>query len=463
MCVKMYFLRFNPIFPLLHVSTFKRAAENSLLLLSICSIGSLFIGSDAAIGHGRRIFERLNKLILATWESLLTSREAVPGIQAALIGQTFAMLSDDPKHWAVAEAFHGTVIACARKVKVFGRNEFTVELHDLQGPRLEEQWKRWVHEEELARISSCLYIHDAELAQCFHHEPFFRHDLRRIPRTMSNELFMAPTAEKWATLMLQSQKDVTPVDPTRFPDFPLSCAEFSSYCTIEGIGASVSEQIQLEELDDATILGFSNDLITWYNNAQSSTIGCKNVDNLCLMPLWHTIFINLFADLDLLERATGRDGTDVAINCIGPVEQWANSTKAQHCALHCLLMLKLLESSQFGTETAIHVPRCLFQGAMSWYCFTRFGHGTGLDPNQRYPEIDIVKRKDGSHYEPYGIASAPIVDVSVLTSFIKLLKKMGPWGIGNRLASILLSLLDEETDGSTVIPPWPEFTSPELS
>jgi hypothetical protein len=459
----MYFLRFNPIFPLLHVSTFKGAAENSLLFLSVCSIGSLFIGTDSAIAHGRRIFECLNKLILATWESLLNSGEAVATVQAALIGQTFAMLSDDPKHWAVAEAFHGTVVSWARKARVFGRTECNVDVDDLRPPELEEQWIQWAREEELVRITSCLYIHDAELAQMFHHEPFLRHDLRRVPRTSSNELFMAPSAEKWAALVLQRQMDTSPVDAgSRFPDFLLNCTELSSYCIIEGIGASVSEHIQLEELDETTILDFTNDLITWYTKTQINTTEGKILDNLSLMPLWHTIFINLFADVDLLERATGRDGTDAASACLGLVSRWAQSANGQHCAAHCLLMLKLLERAQLGTEPAIHVSRCLFQGAIAWYCFMRFGYGIELDSSQTYPEIDILKGNGGVLYEPYEILSDITADVSVLTSFSRLLKRMGPWGIGNRLASILLSLLDEETDGSAKIVPWPEFATPEL-
>jgi hypothetical protein len=74
------------------------------------------------------------------------------------------MLSDDQKHWAVAEASHGTVVSWARKAGVFGRTEFNVDVDDLQVPQLEEQWIRWAREEELVRITSCLYIHDAELA-----------------------------------------------------------------------------------------------------------------------------------------------------------------------------------------------------------------------------------------------------------------------------------------------------------
>lgn len=62
----MYFTKFNPIFPVVHAPTFCPSPKRSLLLLSICSVGSLFLGSSFAAAQGVKIFERLNKAILAS-------------------------------------------------------------------------------------------------------------------------------------------------------------------------------------------------------------------------------------------------------------------------------------------------------------------------------------------------------------------------------------------------------------
>lgn len=105
----MYFTKFNPVFPIVHAPTFRPSAKSSLLLLSICSVGSLFIGSPGATTHGERIFEMLNKAILASvrkarlistrltmqWERYIARGgiEAIAMVQAAIIGQTFGLLS----------------------------------------------------------------------------------------------------------------------------------------------------------------------------------------------------------------------------------------------------------------------------------------------------------------------------------------------------------------------------------
>lgn len=62
----MYFTRFNPIFPIIHVPTFRLSRKSSLLLLSICSLGSLLLGSDWAAMHGRNIFDRVSQTALAS-------------------------------------------------------------------------------------------------------------------------------------------------------------------------------------------------------------------------------------------------------------------------------------------------------------------------------------------------------------------------------------------------------------
>lgn len=62
----MYFTGFDPVFPIVHAPTFRPSAKSSLLLLSICSIGSLFVGSSHAASQGMKIFETLNKAILSS-------------------------------------------------------------------------------------------------------------------------------------------------------------------------------------------------------------------------------------------------------------------------------------------------------------------------------------------------------------------------------------------------------------
>lgn len=66
LCIQAYFSQFHPIFPLIHAPSFRPGTENAVLLLSICTIGSLFLASQRATQHGISMFERLNKAILSS-------------------------------------------------------------------------------------------------------------------------------------------------------------------------------------------------------------------------------------------------------------------------------------------------------------------------------------------------------------------------------------------------------------
>ena len=70
LCIKLYFAKFHPIFPIVHSASFRPSSENALLLLSICSLGALFVGSGSAATRGRAIFMKLNKTILASASAL---------------------------------------------------------------------------------------------------------------------------------------------------------------------------------------------------------------------------------------------------------------------------------------------------------------------------------------------------------------------------------------------------------
>lgn len=198
LCLRLYFNRFHPILPLIHVPTFRSNSQNALLFLSMCSIGSLFIGSADAAAQGHRIFSRLNKAILASWETHLSTnkREALSMVQAAVLGQTFGLLSGRPSDLVMVDAFHGTLFAWARKVGAFENQELRMPIVDMGSEELDKTWKEWIYAEQLARLAVVLYIHDAEMGNLFHHDSFARLTLIKYSTVVHDHLFQAPTARE---------------------------------------------------------------------------------------------------------------------------------------------------------------------------------------------------------------------------------------------------------------------------
>jgi hypothetical protein len=454
---KLYFHRFHPLLPVIHAPSFRPTAENSLLFLSLCSVGSLFVGSSRAVSQGARIFERLNKAILASWESFLSQSkpDALSMVQAAILGQTYAILSGKPKYLVLADVLHGTVAAWAREANRLGSH--CQQTRNLSSETdLEGSWYLWIDCEQRARVQIALNIHDAELATLLHHQPVRSHRFRQYPRLASDALFAAPTASKWAALYRQSmeKEPESPVytrlsrssDP--FPTTGLK-SRFTAYGILESINARVVDAKQSQEFDHIVCHEISNLLIEWWQAYSTS-----NRDPFCLPVLWHSIFISLYADLDLLEQAIGRDGQGPSLEASTPVSEWACSLDASRCLVHASLIARHLDNMSISAEAAIHVPRALFSAALSYLCVAQYApkHVVGVEAFAS-PEIKLLGEEASSGVCFPELASSGgqsmIADLDHLYRLIDLLQRGGRWGISQSFANLLSTALEEGKGGSS--------------
>lgn len=447
--VNLFFSRFNSLLPVVHLPSFKPSLENSLLFVSICSVGSLFAGSASAVVQGTHLFERLNKAILASWESILSQSRsnALSMVQAAVLGQTFAILSGSPKTLVLADVLHGTVMAWARESNKNAQQvPHDPEILDPSGPDLAEQWSRWVDHEQRKRVEIALNIHDAELAGLLHHEPLRKHQLRHYPRIAPDELFMAPTALQWAELYKKtSMRGLTSVIEDNALQTSVAHSKFSAYGVLESIGAHVIEVRRSSTFDDYESRRFSSILMQWWR-IYTNHFSLDTDDHFNLPVLWHLIFISIYADIDLLERVSGRDGESSASSSTPLIQSWVTSLDASRCLVHALLIQWHLERMRVSSEPAIHIPRALFTAALAWFCFTRVGGRHTIDTNAfDAPEIRLVEnvtRSHDAHLRSFGEATCAFG--SNLHRLIDLLGRFSRWGISKSFSSVLCTALENK-------------------
>jgi hypothetical protein len=155
-CLHLYFRDFHPSFPVIHRPTFQRDRTPPLLLLSMCSIGCMFVGTQAARDSGVWIYERLHHVTVITRDAkMATEASRITVMQSALLGQCFSFLYGQPKQMLTAESFHGSLCTKARRsglAKELKRNTITFdEVRDLDGDRLRKRWRDWGRQETLRR------------------------------------------------------------------------------------------------------------------------------------------------------------------------------------------------------------------------------------------------------------------------------------------------------------------------
>ncbi|KAJ9603785.1 hypothetical protein H2200_011971 [Cladophialophora chaetospira] len=492
LCIHLFFTRFNVVLPLIHSPTFRPQHSNSLLVLSICSAGCLAMGSETAANTGAMIFERVNKAILvAPWERVLprTTEHTWNITKAAMIGQTYALTSADPAHRATAAAYHGSMIALARHHRLLSQMPEFVLDDDLTAEQLDTAWRKWVKQEELKRVAVLLYIHDAEIAALFHHEPVFRHNAGYIPTVCSHDLFSAPSAASWAALYRAQQcgSNLIGVSSGSEPASTTSRGRphhrnqaratlqrgvghqnmFNVYNSLAGISASVIECRHLDLLSTTTVNKFESDLLTWYS---STPIAFKMVEHstqaetpFSLLPLWHFCFMSLSTNLNLLESASGREGSEVATAAREYVLSWSASPDSKRCLLHALLLQNLIVRTNIGALVAIHTPRVLFSAALCWYCYILYSQdgssGTAsaapsdglLEPLNSLPEIQLLRggtaQSSGNFYPIFDetlaglrriLAANPAeMKASTLCVIESILRRLGTGGISICFADII--------------------------
>ncbi|KAN0099851.1 hypothetical protein V8E51_013626 [Hyaloscypha variabilis] len=456
--LQLYASKFHPMLPVIHLPTFRPNSRNSHLLLSMCSLGSLFIQYPTAAIQGRGIFERVNKVVLASWETHLFSNkiEALVIVQTALLGQTFGMLSGKAKDMTMIDAFHGTLLVWARTLGVPREAVFSLPAHDITDDEKDRLWREWAHAEQQLRLGLAVLVHDAELASLLHRES-----------TMIRSI-LAPTAAKWYALL----RDQAPRNKGPFPTLgswmkgeedqtqlilqSVQDSRFTLYSMLESINVAIIEAGQANKLDTATIQHFQRRLLVWYElNAGVSVNYRGGVDPFHTRILWHSTFMALFADFDLLEAAVGRDGHDAACASNEKVHQWASGPNAARCLIHSLLLQDEIENMQLRSEPALHVPRILFWAGLVALCYSKHASpGSHRPPDfqaQVFPEIKILGPTAHARLVEAFISGPglnPMVHIITVCKSIDQLQKLSRWGVSHTFARILSSALQANGDGA---------------
>ncbi|KAF4239383.1 hypothetical protein CNMCM6805_005805 [Aspergillus fumigatiaffinis] len=357
------------------------------------------------------------------WEKHIVREksEALSMVQAALIGQTFGMLSGRPKDLLTVQTFHGTVITWARRKNFFsGRRAIElINIEDIERAP-EQAWRIWSQAEEQIRLWAAVSILDAELSELLLSEPLLR---RFAPSDLVSEddLWTAPSAQAWGNAVRhrleQPRISISPSSPSS------QAIEFRSYVELEGITSAISDATNSLENNrrDLLLVKCQPVLMSFYDRYLHP-----------LQPLSSPQC--LLADLDRLEQALGREGFDEAQRNTGYACAWANSSDGLRCAIHAVLILHLLETLPAGgTEPAIHVPRVLFRATIIWFCYLKFGV---RDPSECANPVNLLfESLDFQQRRPSPSES------STTCRYVDLMGRIGHWGLFRQLGAVGAVLL----------------------
>lgn len=461
LCLQLYFTHFHPIFPVVHAGTFRPRSWNILLTISMCSIGSLFIGSPEATAQGHQLYGRLNKAILASWENHLSEpkQSTLPIVQAAMLGQTFGLLSGKSGDRFMTEMFQGTLLVWARKLNAFRMTEQEVLKTRLTGTALSHAWRAWARDEECRRLGLALYIHDTETAGLFLRDPLLRHQHTTYSLCSTDSVFEASTAEEWHRRYLRDSSRSGKMSPMTIAEWiqrkhddeiedPLSSciasSSFVAYAILANLGAQGMELVRLEVPPSTDLEANAHALARWYSNYVCK-IHDGSADPQCLRVLCHHYSMLLYADMASLETAMGHHSKpeDIVV-----AQDWATSPRASCAMLHASLLQKHAAEMKLGTVPPIHLPRAVFSAGLVFTAFNRFSSPARTVELMSQHKSEILNMPGAAAFAQ-GIGQQPAQMACELCdnltrrlptlrySCINLLRKLSQWGVSEVFAESL--------------------------
>jgi hypothetical protein len=353
-CIYTFTTRLWPVVPVVHLPSFKPAQTNPMLLLAICLFGASADGSKQALYYAGKLYEGLQKAILVflTPDRPL-DKNSLAVLQAAVIGHTFALLCGDPQYLISTAAFHSALFICLRKSHnaLFGSQPqpgpapYSLEAKD---------WDDWVAHQTLIRVFNAVHVHNGEIAAIMQQPASHRTQPLMIPVAAPDNLFLAKTSDEWVSIQHAQPTNSLPPRSTLS-----SCAILE--CFIGEISHARSSQFHV--MSDQDVDAYQRALHTWFLESAESFRADAH-QRFTMLTLWHSCFLLLLCDVNLVEKVCGRDGDSISNTETQQLRDWMLTPRARQCVSHAVLLCRLTDDVRVCDVPAAHVARSLWHAGL---------------------------------------------------------------------------------------------------
>jgi hypothetical protein len=437
-CIHTFTTRLWPVIPVVHLPAFKPARTHPLLLLSICSLGALADGSDQALYYAGRLFDGVQKAILVAFSpDRALDMNTIAALQAAVIGQTFALLSGRPEHLMTVQAFHGTLFVTTRECYnslLRSQRPHGPAYSSLQA----KDWSDWVTLQTVTRLLNAVYIHNGEIAAIMQQPAFTRTQPLTIPVAAPDNLFLAKTADEWANLQHTHAAHTLPSRSTFS-----SCAMLE--CFIGEISHARCSPFHL--LSDQDINEFQTALCTWFQSSVDS-FRTDRVQRLTMLSLWHSCFLLLLCDINLVERACARDESSIPTTELQQLRDWMLTPRAKQCISHAVLLCRLTDDMRLCDVPAAHVARSLWHAGLVLAAYSSLAPAQPPrslhESSESYESIEALHQANflsETDLDFLKDGPTPSKCSSLAFSIPTTLRHLGPWPVAMSYARTLSQVL----------------------
>jgi hypothetical protein len=442
--IHVYTTRIWPLLPVVHLPTFTASGAHPLLLLSMCSLGALAEGSIESLEHAFRLYEGVQKAILVSWKPRdVWDPASLALIQAATIGQTFAILSPKTEHLLTARAFHGTLCVSAETFQDHMHTDNTARFLAGASPStLIENWREWILLQTCIRIFNALQSHDGEIAATFQRRPMLRSPPERTVFAAPDSAFLAPNADAWHRAISNNDPSTSSASSSA----PGNSAVFSS-CAF--LGSILAETIQVRLSKPDTLHGelgrLEAMLLEWLTGAHELQ-QADGFDGCSIQFLVHSCFIHLLCDFDSFEQVFGRDLHTPIDGIVPQIQEWVETDSAQRCLIHAISIVDCSAQLRLTGTAALHVARSIYSAGVALAVHATFAvervNSIPQDFTTRFADLGKVDKHVWQSMRSVTAGKLSMSEYCKIQAFAlaSTLRRLGPWPNAQRFARTLDSI-----------------------
>ncbi|KAF1984853.1 hypothetical protein K402DRAFT_358367 [Aulographum hederae CBS 113979] len=189
----------------LHIPTFHIAAKDRIeLLLAAVSAGAVLVPDKTIQKLGYALQEAVRQLFAESIEANNSLVRYLPLLQAYMLNLDIQIWSGNSRKMEVAESFQQTILTMLRRGGRFRRSIYpSIHPHpEEHGEKLAQTWKNWVEQQSWIRLIFHAFKLTSEISMAFLTPPLISYAELFLPVPDSADLWTAPDAESWKTIML---------------------------------------------------------------------------------------------------------------------------------------------------------------------------------------------------------------------------------------------------------------------
>ncbi|KIW09893.1 hypothetical protein PV08_11994 [Exophiala spinifera] len=393
----LFFRRFHPTVPFIHMATFSVRTTPSPMLFAMCLIGLSILGTTGATKFVAKMFPSFlqrvcNDLSVCAATSASPTQQLVV-FATALLTLNLSVVTGDRDSFNQSQMLYVSLISMAQQNGLFAAGDGqSLDALLSEMSESDDRWKVWSRIESAKRLILGLLLVDSWYSNLLSKAPIIRSESVCVVAPCDEALFQAKSATQWQSLLRSGKSQSAPrfrIEDLHKHDMQPTAGQLG-YLGRSSLLALL--QIQMLEAyqrlmppDQLTIGSF----IPWHVYAgdvrartlipavlasgavagaaagrSSSPNNNTTTDDTNCTVLWHSLCVMLLSDFRMFELAAGRHGAAPATGALESIGQWSQTQSARRACVHAAQNFRLMSERRVSDNVTIHSVTALFASAL---------------------------------------------------------------------------------------------------